>query len=184
MKHSRNDLVDCKPQRGSGDRPGQSLSQQAQSACEAGNTETATALLREHVREVPEHSEAWNDLGTLVHARGEPEEAIQCFRKAVLANPENRTAFENLIDAYVEAEKYREAALLAERWCDAAPQTVGPWITFARLNLMAGDCSAAKNALEKAQSIEPAHPLVRSALDALCAEDASVHGQVQTGRGA
>ena len=184
MKHSRNDLVDCKPQRAIGNRPGQSLYQQAQSACEAGNTETATALLREHVREVPEHSEAWNDLGTLVHARGEPEEAIQCFRKAVLADPENRTAFENLIDAYVEAEKYPEAALLAERWCDAAPQAVGPWITFARLNLMAGDCSVARDALEKAQSIEPDNPLVGAALEALCAEDASVHGQVQTERGA
>ena len=173
MKNIRNDLMGCRPQRGTEHRSGQSLYQQAQSACEAGNVETATTLLREHTREVPEHSEGWNDLGTLLHERGEPEEAIRCLAKAILADPENRIAFENLINAYVAAEKYQEAVLLAERWRDAAPQTVEPWIAFARLNLMAGDCFAARDALEKAQSVQPGNPLVRAALNALCAEDAA-----------
>ena len=58
MNDVRNSLAACGSQ-SAAERP---IYREARSAREAGDAETATALLRKHVREAPEHSEGWNDL--------------------------------------------------------------------------------------------------------------------------
>jgi len=143
------------------------LYKKAHDAYEGGDANTAADLLREHVRQVPEHSNGWNDLGTVVYEQDDVDEALNCFRKAILADTTNYTAFENLIDAYVGAERYGEASLLAKQWRESSPESARPLVALARLYLMAGDCAAASEALTKAISIEPDNRFVARALQAL-----------------
>ena len=140
---------------------------QASEAHAAGDYETAISLLNEHLSRTPDHSEGWNDLGAIMYEQGDIEEATRFFGKAVVANPGNSTALENLIDTYTSAEKYTEAALLATRWSEHAPESPVPWIALAKLNLMAGDSEVAREDLARARAISPDNEFVAEAIGIL-----------------
>ena len=149
---------------------------QASETHAAGDNETAISLLREHLSMAPDHSAGWNDLGAIMYEQGDVEEAARLFSKAVLADPGNSTAFENLVDTYTNPEKYAEAALLATRWSEHAPESPAPWIALAKLNLMAGNTEVAREDLDRARAISPENEFVGEAISLLDAVPSS-HGQ-------
>lgn len=73
-----------------------SLHSLALEALEGGRLEEAVLLLRASVRESGPNSQAWNDLGVVMEALGNPTEAERCYARALDVNPFHREARTNL----------------------------------------------------------------------------------------
>jgi Tfp pilus assembly protein PilF len=60
---------------------------------QAGNLHQAEHVCREILRMQPDNAEIYNNLGLILIEKGQPDEAIPCFHKAIQLNP-------NCVDAY------------------------------------------------------------------------------------
>lgn len=58
--------------------------------------EEAVAWLRQAVSEDGENSQAWNDLGVVMEALGNPTPAVVCYRRALEIRPDHQEARTNL----------------------------------------------------------------------------------------
>ena len=58
--------------------------------------EDAVIALRQAVEMDPCLEWAWNDLGVVMEALGNPREAMRCYRQALRVQPSHREAFSNL----------------------------------------------------------------------------------------
>jgi Flp pilus assembly protein TadD len=82
-------------------------------ALEAGRMEEAVAGLRRAVGEDVENCQAWNDLGVLMEALGNPTKAVQCYGRAIEIDPLHREARSNLLNLEMQAmtrQRMREEA--------------------------------------------------------------------------
>jgi Flp pilus assembly protein TadD len=61
-----------------------------------GRLEDAVFLLRQAVDADPGFGRAWNDLGVVMEALGNPLEAVRCYRRAVSSTSACREASSNL----------------------------------------------------------------------------------------
>jgi Flp pilus assembly protein TadD len=91
----------------------ESLHRMALEALEAGLMEEAVARLRQAVSEDAENSQAWNDLGVVMEALGNPTPAVECYRRALEISPMHREARSNLLTLELQAitrQRMREEA--------------------------------------------------------------------------
>lgn len=82
-------------------------------ALEAGRMEEAVARLRQAVSEDGENSQAWNDLGVVMEALGNPTPAVECYKRALEISPLHREARSNLMNLELQAitrQRMREEA--------------------------------------------------------------------------
>ncbi len=73
-----------------------SLHRLALAALEDGRLEEAVLFLRSAIRESSPNSQAWNDLGVVMEALGNPTQAAHCYAQALQVNPFHREARTNL----------------------------------------------------------------------------------------
>jgi glycosyltransferase involved in cell wall biosynthesis len=142
----------------------------------AGDLETAAVLLLARLKESPEDPRAWNELGALLHAGGEYDRAVECFKRALHAGGHDPVLLENLVMACVSAGRHPEAALLASRWTRSDPDCARAWGLLGRLHLMAAQPAEARACLRRALELDPADPETNRAMGELgpsaAAEDA------------
>lgn len=65
--------------------------------------EEAVAWLRQAVSADAENSQAWNDLGVVMEALGNPTPASECYRRTLEINPFHREARSNLLALELQA---------------------------------------------------------------------------------
>lgn len=70
---------------------------QALEALMEGRIEESVHLLRSALEETPSDSQAWNDLGVVMEALGNPGQAIDCYARALQWHPFHREARANLL---------------------------------------------------------------------------------------
>lgn len=143
--------------------------EQVERARESGDVQAAIALLLPHVKESPDDSRAWNELGTLLHSSGDHARAIECLKRALQAAPHDPVAMENLVLTFVSAGRNPEAALLATRWSESEPENAQAWSLLGRLHLMAGQPDAARQCLSRALNLAPNDAVANQAMGALVA---------------
>lgn len=66
------------------------------SALASDRLEDAVRALRQAVSLDPRHVAAWNDLGVVMEALGNPLEAMNCYRNVLRLRPDHQQARENL----------------------------------------------------------------------------------------
>ena len=76
-----------------------------------GDVEQAVAGLELLTIDHPEFAMAYNDLGVLYYQRGDKEQCVRNYEKAVSINPENSTFKKNLADFYLAEQGDVERAL-------------------------------------------------------------------------
>lgn len=69
---------------------------QAVEALQEQRLEDAMAALRHALEMNPHMDRAWNDLGVVMEALGNPKEAVRCYRQALEVQPDNPDAKSNL----------------------------------------------------------------------------------------
>jgi len=113
----------------------------------------------------PDYGAAWNNLGSLHHARGEYDEAVECYRRA-LEQEERASVLKNLGTAHMAAERpdlaldaYRKAFAIdpevfrGDGEVDVPGRDLGTqFYLFAKLAAEGGRIDEAFYFLEKAQS--------------------------------
>ena len=75
--------------------------------------EEAVAGLRRAVGEDEENCQAWNDLGVMMEALGNPTRAVECYSRAIAIDPLHREARSNLLSLEMQAitrQRIREQA--------------------------------------------------------------------------
>jgi Flp pilus assembly protein TadD len=124
-----------------------------------GNLPEAEAALREAIRIQPREAAAHFNLGLLLAEQGRAAEARASLRRALELEPGNAGAAYNLAILVAEASP-REAASLASRAADAAPQDPRHAFTQAFYLEKAGDARGAERVL---RSLVSRHPGYRDA---------------------
>jgi len=86
-----------------------------------GQVERARASYERAVALDPRHARAHNNLGSLLHLRGDRAAAIGCYQRALEACADLPDPHRNLAIAYIEAADYANAARHARRAVELAP---------------------------------------------------------------
>ena len=80
---------------------------------EAGRLEDAVRIMRCAVECNPASAPAWNDMGILLEAMGNPMEAVRCYRRALRVEPHHREARQTLglltLELNMAQELHRQA---------------------------------------------------------------------------
>lgn len=92
-----------------------------------GNVQTGEALYRKIIAENPYYEKAWNNLGVLLMARGDLQQAESSFLKAIQLNPDYLIARLKLTELYIQSRqksKARVALDYLERYYPAEKDVV------------------------------------------------------------
>lgn len=130
-----------------------------------GNIAGAAKEYRMELELYPESVTAMNNLGALAHGRGDYQEAIDWFRRALAIKPYYNDAKVNLAETlfqqgYVLAQdgKFSDARLLFEEAADLAPNRAIYRYNLAVMLAATGDSQAANQHWDIAHQIDPTIP--------------------------
>lgn len=134
---------------------------------EAGIERKKMAVART-LQKNPGNATANNSMGVILLRMDRHEQAIECFRKAIAANPRYDRAHRNLAKTYFvlarrqgegprRGELTRNAHLEVQRALQIATSAAS-LITEARVLVLLGDLPAAEERLTHAAKLEPKHP--------------------------
>lgn len=108
----------------------QSLLPQAVQYFDQGNLDAAEQLLNKVLQMHAKNFDALLILGVIKGIKGEQQEAIRLFRKAVVAEPNNNWAQFNLAKALSETGKDEEAIPHHKKAVQLAPQHADAWLNY------------------------------------------------------
>lgn len=74
-----------------------------------GNDTAAEEMYKEIILRDKRHYRAWNNLGAIYGARGEHEEAIECYKNAVSRRADIADGYANLVNIYISLEDFKKA---------------------------------------------------------------------------
>src|SRR5438093_1055466 len=84
-------------------------------AIETESWDEAIAELQKAVELDPDHDGAWTALGYVYETRRKPDEAVEIYRRAAKANPDNPAFVERLGDLLIRLGRFQEAQAEIER---------------------------------------------------------------------
>lgn len=112
----------------------------------------------------PAHVEANNNLGTLLHGRGELEAAERHFRACLAANPRFAPAEMNLGLVRQTQQREDEAAAHYLRAIELDPRMAAAWYSLGTAHQKRRQFDAARQCYERALAVDPAHAETHLAL--------------------
>jgi len=133
------------------------LFEKAQTALSAGDLDTAQKYLQKGLKKVPDHANAWVNLGNIHLMREAPDEATTAFQTAIALDPRHYLAMNGLGAASLqrgEAEPAIEWFLSA---IEAEPEYVTPLVNLGDVGLMLGRPEFAIKYYALALQVDPTH---------------------------
>ena len=113
----------------------------------------------------PNDSIALHNLGNIAYKRGETDESIELYKKAIAASPAYLLAYAHLGDAYRQAERYEDAYRAYEKVLDLEPKTSTELTAYddalyrlASLDIQMGAYERAGMLLSELLRADPEHP--------------------------
>ncbi len=92
-----------------------------------GNVNAGEALYRKIIAENPQYEKAWNNLGVLLSARGDMQQAESCYINAIRLNPDYLIARLKLTELYIQSRQKSKARVeldYLERYYPAEKEVV------------------------------------------------------------
>jgi Flp pilus assembly protein TadD len=151
-----------------------------------GQYAEAMAAAQRHLKRVPDSPEAWINIGVSYGAMGKWDEAINATHKAILLQPSDQLAWNNLrwmlksqLDAHPTPEAYEDEALnayqsgdfstcatKAKKAVELYPRYAKAWNVIAACDLALGLFDDAAAAAREALRIEPSFGFAKNSLAA------------------
>lgn len=136
-----------------------------------GDLDAALRELRQSLWLAPGDPSSLTQIGEILLARGEVDEARKTWLQLVEKDPRNAPAWLALARIEGAARNPKAGVEMAKRAAEADPSQAETWMILAMLALDAGDAGTAENALDRAQGLlgpdAPAVGLGRAMLDRL-----------------
>ena len=119
------------------------------------NFESATKL---HASYPDTLANAWNNLGLLATRENRTDEAIRCFKQALLSSPDHLIALNNLGNAYRSQKNWAEARKTFERALEVRSEDPEANYGLGMVYAQADDAERAFNYLQEALRVRPVYP--------------------------
>ena len=114
---------------------------------------------------VPEHTEAWNNLGVANLLAGEMEQAERAFRSGLEHDPENPQIVKNLIQTLLQIDnKVEEGMNLLVKFIQLRPNDPDAMYMLGRCLQAGGDHAKAKAVFERVLQIDQSYALAKDAI--------------------
>src|SRR2546422_10707123 len=97
-------------------------------AVETESWDEAVVELKKAVELDPDHDGAWTALGYVYETRRRPDEAVEIYRRAAKANPDNPAFVERLGDLLIRLGRFQEAQAEIEALAEVAPRDARVWM--------------------------------------------------------
>jgi len=118
----------------------------------------AETLWKETLARNPTCFLAYDNLGEILSQKGQVEEAIGYYQKAVDTNPNFSEAFNNLGNAFLQKGQLNQAIANYEKAKQISPDHPQPYYNLANVKLLQGHTNEAFAEYEHALKILPQHP--------------------------
>lgn len=141
------------------------LLHQATHAVEKGRYRDAIRDLEIVTEMVPEHSEAWNNLGVANLLVGDMEQAERAFRSGLEQDPENPQMVKNLIQTLLQMDtRVEEGMGLLVKFIELRPSDPDAMYMLGRCLQAGGDFARAVMVFERVIEMDSGYELAREAL--------------------
>jgi tetratricopeptide (TPR) repeat protein len=107
------------------------------------------------LRESPEYSKSWNNMGDVYARHGMYDKSIEAFTQATKLNPQYAAAYHNIGDTYLQMKKYDEAVPYFEKALSINPDLWQSYRGLAGIAAAKGDYQQALRYIEQALAINP-----------------------------
>src|SRR2546425_1548811 len=124
-------------------------------AIETENLDEAIARLTHAVDLDPDHDGAWTALGFAYEAKHQPEQAVEIYRRAITANPDNPAFVERLSDLLIRLGRFKEAQAEIETLTENAPRDARLWMKLGAVYYEQKIWDKASEAFRRAVLLEP-----------------------------
>jgi sugar lactone lactonase YvrE/tetratricopeptide (TPR) repeat protein len=94
-------------------------------------------------------------VGIIMAKNGDPKEGMQYFDKVIAIDPKNASAFNNRGNLFMIQDKFRDAQKAYASAAQYAPDDAEVWVNLARSYKATTETKKAKEAISKAQTIDP-----------------------------
>ena len=136
----------------------------AEQALVAGDLERARKALEKGLRKVPDHANAWADLGNVHLIQQRPEPARQAFEKALGADPGHYVAMNGLGAAYLQSGEREQAIEWFLRSFETNKDYATPLLNLGDVSMLLGRLEEAIVYYDSAHQIAPGNKRATVAL--------------------
>lgn len=141
------------------------LVKQARDAVRKGRYREAIRALEVVTEMVPEHTEAWNNLGVANLLAGEMDQAELAFRHGLEQDPDNPQIIKNLIQTLLQMDsKVEEGMNLLVKFLELRPTDPDAMYMLGRCLQAGGDLHKAAAVFDRVLILDPTYELARQAL--------------------
>lgn len=141
------------------------LLKNATKAVEKGRYRQAITDLETVTEMVPEHTEAWNNLGVANLLVGDMEQAERAFRSGLEQDPENPQIIKNLIQTLLQMDlRVEEGMNLLVKFIQLRPSDPDAMYMLGRCLQAGGDLERAQAVFERVLQLDASYELAREAL--------------------
>ena len=128
----------------------------------------ALPFFQQAIIQVPDSSDAHNNLGLVQTLTGQLKTAEGSFQMAVTLDPDNAQAWKNMAWLYLlQDDRVGEGVNILAAVIGSNPNDADAWFMLGRCYQEIGDLTSARDSFQRTLELQPDHPQVQEALDQL-----------------
>ncbi|MFP6561802.1 tetratricopeptide repeat protein [Paraburkholderia sp. B3] len=131
-----------------------------------GRFQVAAETLERSLARVPRYAPSLIEMARLARHEGQLERAQTWYEEAHRCAPEATEWFDEWHDLLQQMQRHAQAAQVAQRWCNAQPDSAKAWFSLGLSHQHNEDSAEAKEAYHRAMALDARYPMLCNNLSA------------------